>query len=158
MEIPEIYAHRFWARVEKAADGCWLWRGYLCRGYGKFNFGGKKILAHRFSWLLDHEDIPEGKMILHRCDVRACVNPEHLYVGDASDNLTDLWSRGGRDRRNFNLLRCKKNPKPGAKLNVHDVAEIRRLSATGVPQIELAKRYRVTDGNICKIVSGQTWK
>lgn len=50
--------------------------------------------AHRQAWLLTHGEIPEGKWILHHCDVPHCVNPAHLYVGTAKDNMRDILERG----------------------------------------------------------------
>src|SRR5262245_49640461 len=69
-------AERFWSRVNKT-DTCWLWTaGVMGRtGYGGFRFDGCVRGAHRFSWQLAHGPIPGGAHVLHRCDVRLCVNP-----------------------------------------------------------------------------------
>lgn len=84
---------RFFKYVKKT-DGCWLWIGGLVNGYGQIRVNGKPELAHRVSWQLNNGDVPEGKYVLHKCDVPRCVNPEHLYVGDQYDNMDDMWSRG----------------------------------------------------------------
>jgi hypothetical protein len=69
---------RFWSKVEKSSDGCWLWHGARYRGrgsYGKFQIN---LLAHRLAYLLEKGEIPEGLVLDHLCNNDACVNPEHL--------------------------------------------------------------------------------
>lgn len=88
----------FWEKVDKT-DGCWLWRG--CRdqrGYGQLTVHRKKWKAHRFSFALAHGEIPEGAWVLHACDVPACVNPDHLFLGDAVANVRDSTPPGSRSR------------------------------------------------------------
>jgi hypothetical protein len=81
-------AERFWSKVEKAgADSCWPWKaGYFQNGYGAF-FGdrGETGRAHRMAWKLTHGPVPDGMFVLHRCGVRACVNPGHLVLEDPGD-------------------------------------------------------------------------
>jgi hypothetical protein len=92
--------NRFLAMVNKT-DTCWLWAGTKClKGYGKIGIHGKTQRAHRVSWMLfNHSNISSKDLILHKCDVPSCVNPDHLYVGDAKQNGKDRDSRG----RNFYL-------------------------------------------------------
>ena len=81
---------KFWAKVQKT-DTCWLWTGAVgTAGYGSYRLNGKKQGAHRISWQLVNGPIRLN--ILHRCDVKLCVNPEHLFEGSYSDNMQD-WSR-----------------------------------------------------------------
>ena len=62
--------------------GCWLWLGPVDeRGYGKINAQGY-YLAHRLAYAETNGPIPEGLLVLHKCDVPSCINPDHLYVGD----------------------------------------------------------------------------
>lgn len=70
---------RFWPKVEKSADGCWLWSGAVSRnGYGRFQFDGRLGLAHRFAYECFRGPIPIGMQIDHLCRNRSCVNPDHL--------------------------------------------------------------------------------
>jgi HNH endonuclease len=75
--------------------GCWLWGSYCqSSGYGQIRIEGKRILAHRLSWILHFGDIPEGLLVCHTCDVRRCVNPEHLYLGTQKENMQDCLKKG----------------------------------------------------------------
>lgn len=92
---------RFWRRVKKHPNGCWNWIGKkLTTGYGVFKLGPKKhrknIKAHRFSYELHFGPIPGGLLVLHKCDNKLCVNPEHLELGSHSKNLYDAYERGLR--------------------------------------------------------------
>ena len=81
---------RFWKRVEKS-DGCWLWKNKPSGdGYGKMGIGAKEIKAHRLSYLIHYGDIPDGLWVLHTCDVRTCVRPDHLFLGTYLDNIADM--------------------------------------------------------------------
>ena len=87
---------RFYAKfAPDPATGCWLWlAGKLKKGYGQFSVGKKKITAHRMSWELHNGAIPNALLVLHKCDVPACVNPGHLFLGTYSDNIQDCIKKG----------------------------------------------------------------
>src|SRR6185436_17866061 len=86
---------RFWRRVEKIDGGCWLWCGQrFPNRYAQMLTDERfNTTAHRFSYLLHGGEIPAGMFICHRCDVRNCVNPAHLYVGTHEDNNRDRVER-----------------------------------------------------------------
>jgi hypothetical protein len=90
---------RFWSKVDKTSSerGCWLWTGSLKEtGYGVFQLEGAKAptKCHHYSWIKYRGEILEGKWVLHTCDDRRCVNPEHLYLGTHRDNMDDVVRRG----------------------------------------------------------------
>ena len=83
---------RFWEKVDVAGpDGCWEWIAFKTRkGYGMFD----GYRAHRFAWLLTNGLVPESIFVLHKCDNRCCVNPNHLFLGTAKDNAVDMIQKG----------------------------------------------------------------
>ena len=86
-------AARFAAK-HTTGGGCWLWQASGPNGYGAMSVGGKAYPAHRLSYAYHRGPIPRGMHVLHSCDIRACVNPEHLRIGSAKDNCDDKTSRG----------------------------------------------------------------
>ena len=93
--IPELSAaekRRFWDKVEKRADGCWVWTGETSVSthgglrYGQLRIGDHRYVAHRISWHIFHGDIPDGLQLDHRCHNTLCVNPAHLHIVDQVRN------------------------------------------------------------------------
>jgi hypothetical protein len=111
-------ARRFDDFVDRSSGGgCWTWTGPCDRGgYGRW---GKK-LAHRLALAAAQGPIPAGKMALHRCDNPPCVNPKHLYVGTASDNMRDALARGQHPGTPLkNTTHCRKGHElTGANLEI----------------------------------------
>ncbi len=129
--------------------GCWLWTAGLdTKGYGGFRFRGRLRSAHRVAWELYRGPVPSGThygttCVLHRCDVPACVNPDHLFLGSQADNVAD------RDR---------KGRSGSAKLSEADVTAIRRAVASGEQQCSVASRHRVSQSAVSLIVTQKTWR
>lgn len=115
-------AHRFFNFVRiGGADECWPWEGCRQRqGYGNLA-GGASKLAHRVSYELHKGQIPTGMMVLHSCDNPPCVNPKHLSVGTAIDNIADMVAKRrhieGR-KRSHEKLRARTHCKHGHEYSV----------------------------------------
>lgn len=92
------FTDRFWKKVERrSSTDCWEWRGAMKNtGYGCISVPGnarKQITAHRASALIHFGMFDRRLMVLHSCDNRRCVNPEHLRLGTNTDNVRDMWDR-----------------------------------------------------------------
>ena len=150
-------AARFWGRVEPvrgvrrfAFPGCWEFTGDRFRtGYGRVFSSGKRVGAHRYAWELEHGSIPPGLSVLHRCDNRRCVNPEHLFLGTPRDNMIDMARKG---RGSGGSLPGEDNPR--AKLTDDQVREIRAQYRPGTGS-SLARTYGVHSSTIALIVTGK---
>ena len=104
---------RFWAKVKKS-DGCWEWTGDKNKGrYGSIYCSEEKrnLRAHRMSYEMHKGPITDGLWVLHRCDNPPCVNPDHLFLGTARDNIMDAIKKGRHIPFNglrFKYVRCAK--------------------------------------------------
>ena len=156
---------QFMRSVDTSGE-CWLWNGRISdNGYGQCSTAEKPRSAHRASWVLHYGIITRGLCVLHRCDVRHCVNPKHLFLGSRADNQADMAQkgRGANGRKNGTathperLRRGETNHK--AKLTTDQVMEIRhRYDAGGLTTYDLAEEYGVGQGTIHKVVSRNTWR
>ena len=142
--------------------GCWEWQLYRdADGYGRIAVPahGKETnwAAHRLSFVLFNNDmkpIPNGMLVMHQCDNRCCVNPDHLKLGTQKENM-----REAADRGRVGIRLGEKNNL--AKLNARAVKKIkRRWVGKKVPLDEarqLADQYGVHHQTIRDIASGKTW-
>ena len=142
---------RFWAKVDKRGDnGCWNWQAAKINGYGRFLFNGANRLAHRISWYFVYgEHPPVDRMLCHRCNNPACVNPSHLYIGTAQDNAADMVAAG------THLIGPRGEDVNTAQMTEGQVIEARALRLTAS---ETARRYGVTSATASKALRGDTWK
>lgn len=140
------FAERFWSRVEKS-EGCWEWQGPTHDGYGSLTRHGVSMGAHRAAWLETHGEIPDGLCVLHHCDNRRCVRPEHLFLGTRRDNAQDAQSKGRHSAGERH---------GGAKLTWERVRQIRETP--GVPDWKWARSFGVAVSTIEDARRGRTWK
>lgn len=140
-------AARFWAKVCKS-EGCWLWTAAVNpQGYGLIKTMAGMSRAHRVSYELNVGPISSGRMVRHTCDVPGCVNPSHLVLGTARDNVLDRVSRGrSADRRGENH--------PLAKLCAWEIAAIRKSSFSGK---DLAEVFEVSQASVSFIRNNKRW-
>lgn len=149
---------RFLALVDQASitrDGCWIWNGgQKGNGYGTFALNGHTHPAHRAAFMLFNTESPNGFDVCHRCDNRACVNPDHLFLGTRLDNMRDC-KRKGRIARGRRLGDRRGENCNSAKLTWADIDVIR---ASNAPSKEVAAQFGVTNDNINRIRRHDTWR
>lgn len=163
--LSEADAARFLSKFERGG-GCWNWKaGKNPKGYGVFRLGLKQVRANRLSWTQHRGPIPEGLMVCHRCDNPACVNPDHLWLGTAADNLGDMAAKGRAAKGDQNGARLypervARGEKQGlSKLSESQVLSIREeYAAGGISKDALGRKFGVTGSTIRFIVTRKTWK
>ena len=154
---------RFWSKVAITADieQCWEWTACLfTSGYGQFAHGGRMgrmLKAHRVSFELTTKVIPDGLCVLHKCDNRKCVNPNHLFLGTISENNRDTIAKGRVNHKGQNAARGEQHYKH--KLTDDKIRYIRRRFLEGdITKAEIGHAIGVDEKTIEDILKGKTWK
>lgn len=141
MGLPELLLRRSQWEGE-----CLIWRGSKTKGYGTVMWKGRQRYAHHISWMEHFGGEPIGLDFCHSCDVKARINPHHIWLGTHRENMADCRvKRGYRHGANH----------PRAKLTEDDVREIRKSEATNRA---LAKVYGVSHGVIQNIRTYSSWQ
>lgn len=144
----------FWQKVDKRSE-CWIWTGGKSgSGYGN-KWDGKKVRGtHCISYEIHHNTmIPKSLQVCHTCDVRDCVNPSHLFLGTANDNMKDKVAKGRQ-------ARLKGEAHGNSKLTDGQVLSIKQelQNDTIHSCVCIAKKYGVSRLTISDIKLGRTWK
>jgi len=140
-------------------SGCWLWVGHIAKktGYGQLRLSHetseRAVGAHRAAYALLKGPVPDSMHVCHKCDVRSCVNPDHLFLGTQADNLADA-SRKGRLNWTAPRPRARGERHHAAKLNETIVRAIRISTERGAI---LAARYGINNTTVSKIRRGIIW-
>lgn len=159
---------RFWEKVDKNGPKqphmktqCWVWiASFKPKGYGQFRYDKTTGYAHRYSWELHDSPIPSGMSVCHHCDNRACVRPDHLFLGTSKDNSQDMVKKG----------RCKSRGKPGeehanailtddqiqAMRDRWDKHELHKSDGHSI--IDIARDFNVSVPTVHRIVYRKAWK
>lgn len=134
-------------------SGCWEWQGALFRvGYPCVpqSYGGGRY-GHRAMFAAVVAPIPAGMYVLHSCDNRKCVNPEHLHVGTHLENIKDMHAKG---RQRGGSLPNEKNP--SCKFSNQVIAAIRRDHAEGKRKAEIENLYGLSETHYYRIIKGES--
>lgn len=155
-ELTDKQKGRFWNKVDKNGPvaredlgPCWMWTA-ACSHDGEYGVltcgGGGNSYAHRVSWVIANGPIPEGLFVLHHCDNKPCVRPDHLFIGTRKDNMKDKMGKGrwGGGR-------------PKQQKTVEEVLDIRWSNLRGESYRELSERFGLTWQAIGLIVSGKSY-
>jgi hypothetical protein len=132
---------RFAEKVDRSGE-CWLWTGSLNpKGYGTLYAGAPNaspLKAHRVAWEIANGPVPTGLNVLHRCDIPACVRPDHLFLGTIAENNADAGRKG----------------RMSSRLTPNEVLAIREKRRAGAKVKDLAVEYRVDPTWVSQIVNG----
>lgn len=151
---------RFWSKVQRS-DTCWEWTASISgSGYGLFSIRHRSATpakAHRVSYEIHNGPIPGNMHVLHTCDNRSCVRPDHLYLGTNADNVRDRVTRGRT--RTWATERARLGERhPRAKLTDEIVLGARVAVASGEATIiDLARQHGVAFATMQAAVRGKTW-
>lgn len=150
----------FWSRVQRG-PGCWLWQARLDQdGYGVFHFLCKTRKAHRIAFTQFFGAPDEALCVCHRCDVRACCNPQHLFLGTNEENTQDRQNKGRQatGRRTRPETRARGEQAALSVLTANQVEQIRELCTRGeLRQRDIGELFGVTQGTVSKIKRRVVW-
>jgi len=144
--------------------GCWEWTA-SSRGneYGCIKIDGKAVDAHRVSYALFIDDIPDGMYVCHKCDNKRCVNPDHFFLGTGRDNTKDAIEKG----RHYNIGNYMKGAHPEGKKGgdnynagtTNDIAkEIRKTFNLGCYSVnEISSMFNVSRFVVSGIIHNHTY-
>lgn len=144
--------HKILPRIN-CSGSCWLWTGATVVGYGIVNYDGEPcVYLHRLALALT-SGLPDGMCACHNCpggDTRNCCRPSHLFAATAQENTRDAAAKG-------QLSSGARHPRPGARLSVRQVAEIKALLADGERGASIARAFGISVMAVSRIKTGQAW-
>lgn len=151
---PDQVAARFWEKTIPVPEcGCLLWTGAISNtGYGGVTINMKSYPTHRIAYGFEYGEFDESLQVLHRCDVRLCVNPKHLFLGTQQENVDDMKAKGRKvTRRGYG--------NPIRNVNEHTAYLIQRLAKeTTLSHRTIAGMFLMPRNTIRHILYGKSWR
>jgi len=142
-----VYIDKYIERIPES--GCWLWMGALFKnGYGQTRLKGLPHSAHRLSWHIYRGSLTDIYSVLHRCDVRCCCNPAHLFLGSQQENLRDMVQKKRNRKHDGSHIGC-------TKLTNEQAMQILADERT---QDAIAKDHGISQSMVSLIKKRQAWK
>lgn len=136
-------SERIKKKTEINEHGCWIWTGKKNpNGYGIIQVNNTQIGVHVVAYELKFGKLPQGFIVCHKCDVRDCVNPDHLFSGTHKHNSFDMISKN----------RCKP---PNKRLSPISAAAIRRSTLT---PLQISSQFNITRQHAQRVQKGQSWR
>lgn len=136
--------------VADPVTGCWVYIGARnAKGYGRVELPmkrgvrGRRVRAHRLAWLRARGAIPAGMFVLHSCDNPPCINPDHLFLGTNSDNMTDMVRKGRH---------------PCQRITIAQAEEVTRRILAGQRRAEIVAATGVPPSVCSDIRRGDSWR
>lgn len=149
----ELNLQKLLSHTHKAENNCLIWGPVNSTRYGTITINKKNYSAHRIIATLVYGLPAENQVVMHSCNNKPCINPEHLSIGSQSDNLKYAASL----RRNF-VPGLKGEEHRMSKLNDTSVREIREKYKNGISSVKLGLEYGVNGRTIRSLLAGKTWK
>lgn len=142
----EIPKKRFYSLFDKS-EGCWIWKGKLnTGGYGKYGYNTN---AHRKMYEYEFGPIPKGMQVCHTCDVRKCVNPDHLFLGTITDNQKDKVKKNRQ---------AKGSQIANSILTEEIVLEVRKMRLAGNMYKKISEKFKISWDLVKRICQNTQWK
>lgn len=147
-KYPKIEDRIYFNINNRNPNECWLWTASLhSNGYGQAMIGKHRTGAHRLSWIIHNGPIKKGLQVCHRCDIRRCVNPSHLFLGSFTQNMKDMVEKGrsGKGEKNSQ-----------AKITAEEVIKIREMAKNNTHS-KIASIFSLSRQSIGEIINRVTW-
>lgn len=154
--------YRFWSKVDiRNPDDCWNWTAAInSKCYDTFIYNGKTIYSHRMAYMMTKGSIDDGLQVQHLCNNPICCNPNHLVLGDDSNNMQYMYecSRGPDNRGEKSGMAILTDSQVR---QIHKLYKEQKTCHPGFKQWQIvnpiAKAFNVSERHTKNIIAGERW-